>query len=128
MGYIRHHTIVVTSWDEHVEPAWQKAVEVFGNAAVSPVLNSERNGYRSFFVVPDGSKEGWEESDDGDMRRAAFIDWLRAQYHSDGSTNVSWVEAQYADDNDDTKVTGSSDDDQKAFMVAHPEIWGKSDA
>ncbi len=125
MGYIRHHTIVVTSWGEHIQPAHAKALGLFGLGAVSPIIDSDRNDYRSFFVAPDGSKEGWDESDDGDTRRAAFIDWLRAQYYGDGSTSVSWVEVQYADDERETKVCGSSDDDVKVFMRVHPEIWGR---
>ena len=122
MGYIRHHSIVVTSWGEHIKPAHAKALGLFGLGAVSPVIDSDRNDYRSFFVAPDGSKEGWDESDKGDSLRQSFIYWLREQYHEDGSTNISWVEIQYADEEGETKVCGSSDDDNNAFRESHEEL------
>ena len=62
MGYICHHAIVVTSsFEATLSDAWIKARQLFAN--VSPIVSSPLNGYRSFFVAPDGSKEGWDESD-----------------------------------------------------------------
>lgn len=33
----------------------------------------------SFFIAPDGSKEGWDTSDNAEAGRAAFLDWLATE-------------------------------------------------
>lgn len=103
MGYMRHHAIVVTGTERGVGPAYAEAVRAFGGV-VSPLLPETINGYRSFLVPPDGSKERWAESDEGDARRAAFVAWLRVNRDCD------WVEIQYGDDEHETKVVAHSDD------------------
>lgn len=40
---------------------------------VSPLIPSVANGYHTLFIAPDGSKEGWGESNDCNKRRAEFI-------------------------------------------------------
>lgn len=94
MGYMRHHAIVVTTWDaKKINAARDEAVRL-GNVCTL-VCPSPSNGYQSFLVVPDGSKEGWPESDKGDGARAAFIGWLSAQDYEDGSSPYDWVEVVY---------------------------------
>ncbi len=85
MGYICHHAIVVTSWDERIiEQAHDRAREIFPE--VSAILASAVNGYRSFFIPPDGSKEGWGDSAVGSDRRTMFVNYLMAQAYNDGSS------------------------------------------
>lgn len=102
MGYIRHHAIVVTAYRADIHLYHQKAESIFPD--VSPISSETINGYRSFFIPPDGSKEGWEESNTGDDNRRLFIQFLK-QYPGAG-----WVEVQYHDDDRISKVTQSSDD------------------
>jgi len=102
MGYMRHHTIVVTSWQaEAIEAAHAQATKIF--PWVSAISPEATNGYRSFFVPPDGSKEGWEDSDAGDNRRDAFIAWLEEAYKR--RLWCTWVEVQFGDDDGVNKVT-----------------------
>ena len=109
MGYMRHHAIVVTSWDSDIlEEAHAKAREIF--PYVSPISPPATNGYAAFFIPPDGSKEGWPASDDGDDRRNKFIAWLNEQRFPDGSTVLDWVEVQFGDENGESKVCRHSDD------------------
>lgn len=76
MGYIGHHVMIVVGWeDKRIEPAHAKAKEL--GMTVSDVIESPVNGYMSFYVAPDGSKEGWADSEEGDQQRAAFVTWLR---------------------------------------------------
>lgn len=97
MGFIAHHAIICTSWDkESLEDARTKAVEIFGSEAVSLVAASQMNGYGSFFVAPDGSKEGWVDSDLGDQKRNEFLDWLSAEDQSELFADC--VEVQYGGD------------------------------
>lgn len=81
--------------------AHEKATDLL-NYLVSEIKESVINKYWSFCVFPDGSKEGWEESDEYDKRRDLFVKWLEAQRWDDGSSSYQAVLVSY-DDND--KVT-----------------------
>lgn len=119
MGYMRHHAIVVTgilrdltlSSFPRIEDAHAEALELFPR--VSPIVESEINGYGSFFIPPDGSKEGWAESSAGDGKRARFRVWLYSKEYEDGSSPFKWVEVQYGDDERETVVTAHSDDERE---------------
>jgi hypothetical protein len=101
VGYIKHHAIIVTSWDDQeIRRAHDAAVTIFGTGVSTPIP-ARVNGGASFFVPPDGSKEGWPDSDEGDARRTAFIKWLDRQRYEDGSTSLSWVEIWFGGDDHD---------------------------
>lgn len=107
MGYMRHHAIVVTSGiGDFIEKAHAKAEYCF--PWVSPISPSAINGYQSFFVPPDGSKEGWEDSDLGDVNRKLFFEWLESQQYGDDSSPFDWVCVQYGDDDLKCKVVRDS--------------------
>jgi hypothetical protein len=107
MGYFRHHAIVVTTpLDDDARVAHAEAVRTFEGtgapgAQVTPLLRPTLNDYVSFAVLPDGSKEGWTESDDGDTARDAFVAYL-------ASRHLSWVEVQFGDENGEQIVTRAS--------------------
>ncbi len=112
MGYMRHHAIVVTSWNlELLASAHATAVGL--GMSVTNITDQVTNGYQSFLVAPDGSKEGWGHSTEGDCRRAAFIDWLDAQRYEDDSTPLGWVEVQFADEEKETRIVRDSDEHQR---------------
>ena len=103
MGYTRHHAIIVTSWDiDLLFKAYKRAVDVFPR--VSGIVSSLKNRYKSFFIAPDGSKEGWLDSIYYDGLRAGYISYLRTLVNEDGSSSINWAEVQYGDDEDDNKV------------------------
>ena len=103
MGYMRHHAIIVTSWDEELlKKAHDKAVTIFNQ--VAPITPTDINGYVSFMVAPDGSKEGWAESEMGDDKRNELTEWIESQRYSDGSMSIDYVEIQFGDDNGVTKI------------------------
>ena len=104
MGYIKHHAIVVTCWDDKtIEKAWNMAKEC--GCQVSEILGPYSNGYRSFLVPPDGSKEGWEHSYEGDEARAEFKKWLTEHYESNW---WEWTEISYGSDDGKAEVTDST--------------------
>ena len=104
MGYIRHHAIAVTSWDiGKISIIHEKAVDLFGSI-VSELIESPVNTYISFFIAPDGSKEGWSESELHDSKRAKFIKEVNKLKYSDGSNSVRYCEFFYGDDNDESKI------------------------
>lgn len=97
MGYMAHHAIVVTTWkNELIQEAHNRAVSLCMNT--SSICQITTNGYYSFFIPTDGSKEGWPESDKGDARRAEFKKWCSEQAYEDGSSALEWVEISYSSD------------------------------
>lgn len=115
MGYDRHHAIVVTTFQEgFASVAHARAVQL--GLQVSEILVSGVNFWSTFLVAPDGSKEGWTTSYEGDFARKAFTDWLNEQQKQ--SKYSDWVEVQYGDDDLVTKVVDSSDDES----LRNPEV------
>jgi hypothetical protein len=107
---MRHHAIVVTSWSEERLKAAHKRANELLPGLVTPILAGWVNEYRSFFVGPDGSKEGWNDSDKGDVARQKFREYLAETFTEDGGSYVDWAEVQYGDDEGKTEITDSSDD------------------
>jgi hypothetical protein len=119
MGYMCHHAIIVTSWNDSLLAVAHAEAERLAEAAaaedlihdwpiVSPIIASAVNDYGTFVIAPDGSKEGWVTSDHGDALRAAFIEWIEAQRYDDGSTSLDYALVQFGDENGDDRLLQSS--------------------
>lgn len=93
MGYIVHHTIIVTGWhgEENLLAAHGHARALFGKEMVSDISPPVTNSYASFSVFPDGSKDGWEESNTANENRATLIAFLRKTY-------LDWAEVRFGDE------------------------------
>jgi hypothetical protein len=121
MGYMRHHAIVVTGvhYDSmganNIKTAHAKAASIF--KWVSPLSPVCMNGFQSFFIPPDGRKEGWDESDEGDRERRCFISYLESIKYEDGSSPVDWIEVQFGDDDWKTMVVHDSDEKRRDLAV-----------
>jgi len=120
MGYMRHHAILVTSDEVLIQKVHAKAREIFCDPfrwsihcnterMVSPVMCGVVNDEFSFFIAPDGSKEGWPDSDTGNALRAEFRDYLESLRYADGSSSIKWAEVQYGDDEGETCITADGD-------------------
>ncbi|MFF7824245.1 hypothetical protein ACFZCM_03380 [Streptomyces rochei] len=102
MGYIVHDAVIVTTTD--CRPGGLPDVDAFRESlpahlrplVVGPIT-SPLNGFISFVFLPDGSKEGWGASDEGDTYRAQFAALFNQQY-SDGSTHDDTVAIRYGGD------------------------------
>lgn len=100
MGYIAHHTIVVTSCIKgSINIAHREAVKIFGTG-VSGIVGPLVNATESFFIAPDGSKEGWEQGDIGDTCRDNFIEWLEIDAVEHGLW-LDWIEVKFGGDEPD---------------------------
>lgn len=93
MGYIRHHAIIVTAWDSRQLATCIAKAEELG-LVHTEITESKINGYASFMIVPDGSKEGWGDSDEGESARAQWVKWAKE------SKNLwaDWVLLNYGGD------------------------------
>lgn len=104
MGHIRHHAIAVTSWNgELIKKAHEKAIQIFKDRT-SSIIESDINRYQSFFIAPDGGKEGLVESDIGDAQRKTFKEWIDEQAYEDGSNSLSFCEFFYGDCNGESLI------------------------
>lgn len=75
-----------------------KAIEL--ELPVSEVVESPVNGYQSFLIAPDGSKEGWADSDKGEAAREAWTMWARSS-----RLYLDWVHINYGgDDNERCEI------------------------
>ena len=109
MGHITHHAIIVTAPEHLIQKARRKARKIF--PWVSNVGKGVVNDSSSFLIPPDGSKEGWSDSNTGDNQREEFIEWLRAQAYKDGSNSFEWVELAYGNDDGCARITDHGFDD-----------------
>lgn len=124
MGYMRHHAIIVTSFkEESIRRAHNEAGDWgFPDSMLGQILKSPMNEYYTFMIGPDGSKEGWEESNEGDDKRINFIRWMDTQRYDDGSSPLDWVEVQYGDDERETKIVSHSDEPAlNSFLSREPK-------
>ena len=110
MGRMRHHAIIVTSWDRDcLDEARAKAQGLFRYC--SAITGSGMNGNMSFLVPPDGSKEGWAESDVGDAARKGFVAWMNEQRYEDESTPLDWVEVEFGGDGGEAVIVNDCETD-----------------
>lgn len=116
MGYTRHHAILVTSWDrKKIEEIRDHLREHAGiGDLASEIVDSRINGYATLMIAPDGSKEGWAESEEGNQDRAEFMTYLRTHDYYDGSSPLDWVLVQYGDEARDQRVVDGSHFDSPA--------------
>ena len=102
MGYMRHDAIVVTSWHKKYLARGIKKARSLG-LFVSNITKEVTNGYRSFLIAPDGSKEGWDTSDAMDCAREAWKEWANGAYKK--GTYLEWAHVSFAGDEEkDTKI------------------------
>lgn len=89
MGTFRHHTIVVIGQDmPDTHHAREKCIDILKRNTndskraamlVSYTCESITNQFYSFFIAPDGSKEGWDISDQCDNARKEIVEYLKKQ-------------------------------------------------
>lgn len=126
MGYIRHNAIIVTDWDiNRVKIAHTKAREIFETLRskefevsaniVSEIVRGITNGQASFFIAPDGSKEGWPHSDNADKARGEFLDWLKESHQY-----CDYVEIRFGGDTDGAVIVRDEDSDLDEKEVQEP--------
>jgi len=103
MSYMAHNAIIVTSQiPEKLVPVRDHAVNL--GLSCSEIIKSNINNVGTFLIAPDGSKEDWVDSDEGDKRRDEFTTWLRTQILCDGSSLFEWCEVRYGSDDRETKI------------------------
>lgn len=103
MGYIKHNAIIATSWHDESLESFAALAESSGAQVLGP-SDAIMNGFRTVVVCPDGSKEGWEDSDKGDEQREKLVNWLKQPGPAD---YIEWVEVAYGADDANASVVNS---------------------
>ena len=57
MGSIINKHVIVTGYN--IQPVHDRAISVFGSI-VTPIFSSPLNSVQSFYIIPTGSKQGWD--------------------------------------------------------------------
>jgi hypothetical protein len=140
MGYLRHKALLVHGLADDIQTVREDFVQIMlANypelvldtpngpvTTVSEVVVAPVNGYASFMVAPDGSKEGWGASDTGDQAFEQFKTLIRnAQKGRDDYPEmgyalqwVDFVEVLVGGDDGRAGVLDSNLDYEKAAYAA----------
>lgn len=113
MGRIKHNSLIVTDWkEENVIKAHEKAKEIYefinegSSSIISPIIGCLANGQSSFFIAPDGSKEGWDTSDLSDKARNAFMDWMKSS-----GLYLDYIDVRFGGDDEICDIVRDNDSD-----------------
>lgn len=77
MGYIKHEAVIVTADHKKIEEYYEKAKSL--GCLTSEIVKGAANGTSSFFVAPDGSKEGWDTSSEHQLKRDELVAYLKSK-------------------------------------------------
>ena len=75
MGYMLHHAIIMTS--SIAGDGFDKIIDTFGSRGVFVRAMGIINKEETLVLIPDGSKEGWDVSQEGDQLRDDLIGFLK---------------------------------------------------
>ncbi|HEX8574930.1 MAG TPA: hypothetical protein VF677_01415 [Flavobacterium sp.] len=113
MKNIKHHAIVVTSADRiRLDHVRNYAIKMFsdhmeaknGKYLISNIIDSLINNFATFFIAPDGSKEGYDASDDGDLIRKKITDYMKSLKDKDGKNPICFVEVSYGAEDENAEI------------------------
>ncbi len=98
MGVVNHNAIIATTWSK---PDAELIIEwVNTNARNYTGLftySTNEYGFTTIVMNPDGSKEGWEDSNNCDRIRDELIAYLDTFTYSDDSSSISYVEVSFGE-------------------------------
>lgn len=118
MGYYAHHAVIIHVSGSSIDgphtqscirfpdlDGFRKALpQEFQQLLIGPIPGAI-NGDYSVVFLPDGSKEGWETSDEGDRIRHRLVD-LFNQFYEDLSTPFDVAEVRFGGDDWDLVHAG----------------------
>lgn len=104
MGIMLHDAMVIVAYERvEIERARKMARKFCIPGTVTECSPRISNGLRSFAVLPDGSKEGWETSTEADDGREKLCAWLAEQNRK--GPIYEWVEVRFGPDIENAEAT-----------------------
>ncbi|HVD96982.1 MAG TPA: hypothetical protein VNB90_02180 [Cytophagaceae bacterium] len=113
MRNIKHHCIILTTHElKQAQEIRAKMAELIKNnieasngaRMIGEISESLINNFYSLVLYPDGSKEGHETSDDGDILRKKIIEYLIEYNQTHTSSPINFVELYYGADNGKAEI------------------------
>lgn len=96
MSHVEYQAICITSWKyKQLEECHERIKSIGLN--VTEITCEDTNGYRSFFVAPCGSKEGWPEARKHLDNIACAIDIINSFAYEDCSNCIEFHVAIYGE-------------------------------
>lgn len=102
MGYIKHDAIICTGNDTEILKAHVIAKGLLPDLTTE-IIGPTVNHTFSFAILPDGSKEGWGESESGDDMRSKFLATIKKR-----KIRFDWVHIDYGGDQDEPRIISYS--------------------
>jgi len=97
MGFFNHQAIIVIcSNGELAKEVHKKAVEMY--PYTTELLVTKVNAYYSFMLGPDGSKEGWKDSNEGEKLREEFVEYLKHMNIVLNKWGLQWCAINFPED------------------------------
>lgn len=95
MGTVYHDAIIVTvAYETEIDvAAFRESMPDYLQRCLVGPITSPVNNYTTWLFAPDGSKEGWPASDEGEIWRERFLDLFWS--YRDGSTPFDIVTVRY---------------------------------
>lgn len=112
MGTMNHDSIIATTWNKAAFDKLQKWIENCPKKwqkLFTANLQCFANSYYTVVITPDGSKEGWDESNLGDVIRERFLKRLEKDEYEDGSSPWEFVEVSFGEYGASIKSTNCKD-------------------
>ncbi|MCU0417563.1 MAG: hypothetical protein MUE33_10310 [Cytophagaceae bacterium] len=112
MRNIEHHALIITCNDLEVMQDLRTTITGLykihmeashGEKLITPIYESLINHYYTMSLIPDGSKEGYDASDDNDAIRSKVIQLLKEKSTSD-RYHLSFIEVRYGGDQEKKEV------------------------
>lgn len=99
MGIMHHNAVIATTFSDQKYRDVMRWIKRRSDIEQTLFLAGEgiANNEYTIVLIPDGSKEGWEESDIGDALRQAFIERLQQDAFEDNSSPWRWIEVGYGE-------------------------------
>ena len=113
MRNIKHHTILITGHElkgiqeiriQLLELVKKNVEASNGGKLVGEISESLINNYYTIVLYPDGSKEGHETSEDGDILRKKIIEYLVSYNQAHSSQPVNYIELYYGADDGSAEI------------------------
>lgn len=112
MRNIEHHAILITCNDLDIMKDLRQTISGYykihmeasnGEKLLTPIFESLINHYYTMTLLPDGSKEGYDASDDNDAIRSKVIELLKEKSTSE-RYHLSFIEVRYGGDQEKKEV------------------------
>src|SRR4051812_41598205 len=117
MKQYKHHAILITTRDKKLmDEVRTKAKDFFqkgmqaktGIQLIGEIMESIIGNFYTMVIFPDGSKEGYETSDEANNIRSKIIAAIEELNQKKGSQEISYAEVSYGSETEPAAIENSN--------------------